>query len=98
MNKISKTIGWEPGCGCKEEIDTGGQHPDGSWITDYEVPRPIPCTVLDPFMGAGTTALVAIKHGRNWIGIELNPDYAQQAQERIHKQFGLWKMYNLIED
>lgn len=40
-------------------------------------------TVLDPFFGAGTTGLVAKKHGRNWIGIELNEAYAQMAQERI---------------
>jgi DNA modification methylase len=40
-------------------------------------------TVLDPFFGAGTTGLVAKKHGRNWIGIELNEAYAQMAQERM---------------
>ena len=39
--------------------------------------------VLDPFMGAGTTALVAEKHGRDWLGIELNPDFAQLANDRI---------------
>ena len=33
--------------------------------------------VLDPFMGAGTTALVAQKLGRKWIGIELNPKYIE---------------------
>lgn len=42
-----------------------------------------PGLVLDPFMGAGTTAIAAEKHRRDWIGIELNPSYAQQAQERI---------------
>ncbi|MGE6260323.1 DNA methyltransferase [Heyndrickxia sporothermodurans] len=30
--------------------------------------------VLDPFFGSGTTGIVAIKHSRNFIGIELNPD------------------------
>lgn len=40
-------------------------------------------TVLDPFFGAGTTGLVAEKHGRNWIGCELNPEYADIAQRRI---------------
>jgi site-specific DNA-methyltransferase (adenine-specific) len=39
--------------------------------------------VLDPFMGAGTTAVVAVKHGRNYLGIELNPDYIKIAEERI---------------
>ena len=40
-------------------------------------------TVLDPFFGAGTTGLVAKKHGRNYIGIELNPEYAAIAAARI---------------
>ena len=34
-------------------------------------------TVLDPFMGSGTTALVAQKLGRKWIGFELNDKYAE---------------------
>ena len=40
-------------------------------------------TVLDPFFGAGTTGLVAQQHGRNWIGCELNPVYAEMASKRI---------------
>lgn len=40
-------------------------------------------TVLDPFFGAGTTGLVAEKHGRKWIGIELNPEYAEIAKKRV---------------
>jgi DNA modification methylase len=39
--------------------------------------------VLDPFMGAGTTAVVAKKLGRHYIGIELNPEYVKIANERI---------------
>jgi site-specific DNA-methyltransferase (adenine-specific) len=39
-------------------------------------------TVLDPFLGAGTTALVAGRLGRHCIGIELNPAYAQMARAR----------------
>jgi len=39
--------------------------------------------VLDPFMGSGTTAMVAEKLNRNWLGIELNPEYAQMAEERL---------------
>lgn len=44
---------------------------------------PIGGTVLDPFFGAGTTGLVAQKHGRNCVGIELNPDYIAIANERL---------------
>jgi len=39
--------------------------------------------VLDPFMGAGTTAVVCANLGRNYIGIELNPEYVHIANERI---------------
>ena len=38
--------------------------------------------VLDPFMGAGTTALVAQKLGRKWVGIELNPEYIEIIKRR----------------
>lgn len=40
-------------------------------------------TVLDPFGGAGTTGLVADRHGRNALLIELNPEYAAMAERRI---------------
>lgn len=39
--------------------------------------------VLDPFMGAGTTAVVAERLGRKWLGCELNPEYAAIAMNRI---------------
>ncbi len=39
--------------------------------------------VLDPFMGAGTTAMVAAQENRQWIGIELNPAYIEIANKRI---------------
>ena len=40
-------------------------------------------TVFDPFTGSGTTAVVALKNGRNYIGTELNPEYVQIAEARI---------------
>jgi DNA modification methylase len=39
--------------------------------------------VLDPFMGSGTTAAVALQHGRQYLGCELNPDYAPLQAERL---------------
>lgn len=39
--------------------------------------------VLDPFFGSGTTGLVALKHGRNFLGIELNPEYIKIAENRL---------------
>ena len=44
---------------------------------------PRPGVVLDPFFGAGTVALVAERHGRDWLGIELNPAYAKLAEQRL---------------
>ena len=39
--------------------------------------------VLDPFMGSGTTAMVAKKHNRNYLGCELHEDYASLQTDRI---------------
>lgn len=44
---------------------------------------PVGGTVLDPFGGSGTTGLVAERHGRNAILIELNPQYAELARQRL---------------
>ena len=42
--------------------------------------------VLDPFIGSGTTAVVAKKLGRNYLGIELNPTYIKIAEERLRQE------------
>jgi site-specific DNA-methyltransferase (adenine-specific) len=44
-----------------------------------------PGLVLDPFMGAGSTAIAAERLGRDWLGIELNPDFAGLAEQRIQE-------------
>ena len=44
---------------------------------------PVGGTVLDPFFGAGTTGLVALKNDRKFIGIELNPEYIEIAKARL---------------
>jgi site-specific DNA-methyltransferase (adenine-specific) len=41
--------------------------------------------VLDPFMGSGTTAITSIKLKRNYLGIELNPEYIEMSNKRISK-------------
>lgn len=55
-----------------------------------EIPRrcikagcPVGGTVLDPFLGSGTTLAVAAELERNGVGIELNPEYAEIARDRI---------------
>lgn len=40
-------------------------------------------TVLDPFTGSGTTGVVALRHGRAFVGIDINPEYIALAQRRI---------------
>jgi DNA modification methylase len=44
---------------------------------------PIGGTVLDPFSGSGTTGVVALRYHRNYIGIELSPEYAAMSERRI---------------
>ncbi len=68
--KVSETKGWAPSCECDT---TDPVHCDGMK----------PCTVLDPFAGAGTVGLVADRLGRDAILIELNPEYADMARARI---------------
>ena len=43
-------------------------------------------TVLDPFCGAGTTGVAAVRNERLFIGTELNPDYLELARERIDRE------------
>ena len=40
-------------------------------------------TVLDPFSGSGTTGAAALKEGRNYIGIEINPDTCKIQEQRL---------------
>ncbi len=48
--------------------------------------------VLDPFIGSGTTAIAAAKLGRDYIGIEIKPEYCELARDSIRKKVGetLW--------
>ncbi|MBK8094289.1 MAG: site-specific DNA-methyltransferase [Verrucomicrobiaceae bacterium] len=45
-------------------------------------------TVLDPFLGSGTTAVAAQQNGRNWLGIEMDSNYVEIAQERLKAPSG----------
>src|SRR5205814_4412789 len=61
------THGWKPTCGC----------------TNVTLDDLIPCTVLDPFGGSGTTGDVARSLGRSTVMIELNPLYAKMIEDRV---------------
>jgi len=72
----SRTTGWQPQCDCVDDIDI--HNPEGPLV-------PVPQTVLDPFSGSGTTGAVSIKHGRNYVGCELNPSYIDMTNRRLAK-------------
>ena len=52
--------------------------------------EPAPAVVLDPFMGTGTTALVALKMARRYIGVELNPEYVEMTEQRLRAEVPLF--------
>ena len=54
-------------------------------INNYTKPRDV---ILDPFMGSGTTGVAAMRTGRKFIGIELEPEYFDIAAERIRNAAG----------
>ena len=103
--RADNTTGWQPGCRCRvrciECNGTGYSEPvpatyapghdcrvcngDG-WV----IPPTVPCTVLDPFAGAGTTLLVADRLQRNAVGIELNAAYTEMAMERVKRDAPLF--------
>ena len=53
--------------------------------------------VLDPFAGSGTVGVVALRQGRNFVGIELNPDYAELAFDRVKDDAPLFNEIRLDE-
>jgi DNA modification methylase len=54
--------------------------------------------VLDPFSGSGTTGVVALANGRNYVGCELNPDYAEISLNRIQGSVGMLGEVAVISD
>mgnify|MGYP007071578749 CR=1 FL=1 len=93
----STTTGWRPTCACtigsemywcdtcditKHVTELAGGCPKcGETMTPAPF-SPVPCLVLDPFNGSGTTGRVAVQHRRRYVGTELNPDYIALAHER----------------
>jgi site-specific DNA-methyltransferase (adenine-specific) len=70
-------------------VITNGDHPTGkpvemisSWVTRFTNSGQ---TILDPYMGSGTTGVAAMQHGRKFIGIERDPKYFKVAIARIEQ-------------
>ena len=78
-------------CGCFKDSERGekAQHPTQKpialmeWCIEQCDRHGKIDTVLDPFMGSGTTGVACAKTGRNFIGIEIDPDYYAIAEKRI---------------
>ena len=51
--------------------------------------------VLDPFMGSGTTAQVAIEEKRQFIGFEIDPEYFEMATKRVSNPDEILKLYEI---
>jgi len=66
-------------CGAATETTGWEQACSCPTVGDYTQPG----IVLDPFAGAGTTALVAKRLGRRFVGVELNPEFVAMAQRRV---------------
>jgi hypothetical protein len=57
---------------------------DQGWVPTCRCKRPpVGAIVLDPFAGSGTAGVVAVQHGRRFIGVEIHPQYAAVAHARI---------------
>lgn len=53
--------------------------------------------VLDPFSGSGTTGEVALKHERNYVGVELNPSFASLSERRIGDAIGMFGNVEVVK-
>jgi DNA modification methylase len=54
--------------------------------------------VLDPFTGSGTVAVVALRNNRNFVGMELNPDYVKIAEKRITESNPMFNVVKILEE
>lgn len=80
INQSSHTLGFRPTCNHYDHLPHDRTDPDWTaplnWLTEK-------ATVLDPFGGAGTTELVAVRLGRCGVSIELSREYCRMGSDRI---------------
>jgi hypothetical protein len=58
--------------------------------------EPVPQTVLDLFSGSGTTGVVCIQLGRDYIGVELSPEYAEMSRTRLNSVSPLFAQADVV--
>ena len=76
------------------QVETKGWEKD----CGHDLMETVPCIVLDPFAGSGTTLEVAHKLGRDYIGIELNPKYVEEnIVPRMQQAEGIFGKLTIIQ-
>lgn len=80
-----KTTGWRPTCQCQRYLPSNAAMLCAPTYAPYDT---VPCTVLDPFGGSGTSGMVALELGRKAILIELKPEYIELARRRCEVTIG----------
>jgi DNA modification methylase len=56
------------------------------------------CLILDPFNGSGTTGIVAYNRDRNYVGIDINPEYLQDSREFLQKKIAMYSEVDSIKE
>jgi DNA modification methylase len=104
LERHAETVGWRYTCDClRKRIEAAGivwpitPEQAEALAPQFDDLAPIPCTVLDPFGGAGTTAMVALRLNRQAISIELSPEYTAMQRRRIQDDAPLLNSVTLAE-
>ncbi len=93
QNRAARVFDYSRG----QALQDGKQHPTQkpvalmAWC--IEQINPEPQTILDPFMGSGTTGVAAIQLGRKFIGIEREPKYFEIACKRIEQAMAQGRLF-----
>lgn len=92
VNSDYRSAGWYPTCECGGyKVETipawRSEWHKAHWLSRVikKFGPAVPCVVLDPFNGAGTTGLVAARLNRDYIGIELSSEYLTMAERRLYE-------------